>query len=123
MYKKQWHSDLERIGACCASVEYARQFATVRAAYDALDNIDESQAVAWLYWLAVRLTDRPYTMLDSMQLLVNRGVIGAMPHAYTIYIGPSSRLADLKAILPVPTARDLREACQRDVYPWCAVEM
>lgn len=122
-YKKQWHRDLEALGACGAGVEYARQFSTVREAYKALDDIDELRACAWLWWLAVRLTDRVGVLSDSTLFLVERGVIGGMPEASVFYIPRNLRIAELKAVLPVPTARDLRQARRRDFYPWRAVKV
>lgn len=131
---------LRRLNTCYSALEWIEEagFNTLQQAYDGLDQLSKREgnyvyacdrAVAWLWWLAGTLTGNRIAL--SMRAEEVWGAFN-VPVEYD-YAKQFTSLAKVKAEIPVPTMKDLRQAVRvhdwelkrkgrRPPYPWEVVK-
>ena len=113
----KWHEDLARLGACDKGLEFARKFKTPAQAWKACDDPD------WLDWIASSMTGLGRYRAVDVDLAMSDAINAAYDRPYARTTGTCRRLCDtLRAMLPTPTATDIKQAADHNDEFWTAFE-
>lgn len=113
----KWHEDLARLGSCDEGLEFARRFKTPAQAWKACDDPE------WLEWIASSMAGFGRHRAVDVDSAVSDAINAAYDRPYARTTGTYRRLCDtLRAMLPTPTATDIKQAADHNDEFWRAFD-